>query len=112
MMRGSDVIICSFEHAGEILRVYNPYLSGRFTELHDDTPITDATMMNVYGLYQLEEFFRILQLDSDNMQLESDKVRLTFRKYWYSIFVFEYVRMLMDIYNIINSFSLGNYEFP
>ena len=37
--------------------------------------------MNVYGLYQLEEFFRILQLDSDNMQLESDKVRLTFRKY-------------------------------
>ena len=81
MMRGSDVIICSFEHAGEILRVYNPYLSGRFTELHDDTPITDATMMNVYGLYQLEEFFRILQLDSDNMQLESDKVRLTFRKY-------------------------------
>lgn len=81
MMRGDQVFVCSFEHAGETLKIYKPYISGRFTETHDDTPVTDASTLNVYGVYQLEEYFKILQLDANDMRLESGKVRLTFRKY-------------------------------
>jgi len=81
VMRGADELIFSFEHGDRVLKLYNPYLSGRFTETSDDTPITDATQLNVYGVYQLEEFFRILELNSSNMRLESANVRLTFRKY-------------------------------
>lgn len=81
MMRGSNPIVCRFEHTGDILRVYSPYLSGRFTEKHDDTPLEDTSELTVYGVYQLEEYFKILQLDANDMRLESANVRLTFRKY-------------------------------
>ena len=81
MMRGGQEIVCSFDHAGETLKIYSPYISGRFAEEHDDTPITDATILNIYGIYQLEEYFKILQLDANDMRLESANVRLTFRKY-------------------------------
>lgn len=81
MMRGEKELVFRFEHAGETLKVHKPYLSGRYTETADDTPITDASQLNVYGIYKLEEYFKILQLTSDDMQLESANVRLTFRKY-------------------------------
>jgi len=74
-------VFCRFEHAGETLKVYKPYLSGRFTNAQDDFPITDAAELNVFGVYRLEEYFKILQLDGDDMRLESTTVRLTFRKY-------------------------------
>ena len=81
MMRGADELVFSFERGDGVLKLYNPYLSGRFTETRDDTPITDATQLNVYGVYQLEEYFRILELNSSYMRLETANVRLTFRKY-------------------------------
>lgn len=82
MMRGAaDIYVWRFDHSGETLKLYSPYFSGRFTEIHDDTPVTDATELNVYGVYRLEEYFKILQLDSNHMRLESPNVRLTFRKY-------------------------------
>ena len=81
MMRGSEEFVWRFDHSGETLKLYTPYYSGRFKEVHDDTPVTDATPLNVYGVYRLEEYFKILQLESDNMRLESPNVRLTFRKY-------------------------------
>lgn len=81
MLRGGQEVVCRFDHAGETLKIYSPYISGRFAEEHDDMPITDATILNIYGIYQLEEYFKILQLDANDMQLESANVRLTFRKY-------------------------------
>lgn len=81
VMRGADEFIFSFEHADGLLKVYNPYFSGRFLEAKDDTPVTDAAVLNVYGVCQLEEYFRILQLDNSSMLLESANMRLSFRKY-------------------------------
>lgn len=81
MRDGATEVIYSFQMGGDILKVYNPYFSGRFTDVADDIAIIDASQLNVFGLYQLEEHFKILQLDRSTMILESSHVRLSFRKY-------------------------------
>lgn len=77
----SDVF-CSFCHDGATLELTNPHFFGRFVEgVNDDVRVEDAKYLHVYGLYRLEESYRVLQLDGETMRLQSDSVRLYFRKY-------------------------------
>lgn len=70
--------LCRFEHKDGHLRVYEPY-----DQKHDesDDPVTDATILNPFGLYTTSEDFQIEALTSSNLTIKSDKVRLKFRKY-------------------------------
>ena len=75
-------IVCRFKHEGRALRVTNPHFSGRFVEeVNDDPAVDNPEDLKIYGLYKLDESFKILELNSDNMILESDSVRLQFKKY-------------------------------
>ncbi|MBQ9204161.1 MAG: lipocalin-like domain-containing protein [Prevotella sp.] len=74
-------VYCRFRHAGSQLVISSPYASGRFVAQHDDIPLTDTTQLNVFGIYHIDEYFDILQLDGSNMRLQSSRMRLCFRKY-------------------------------
>ena len=75
-------IICRFEHDNQTLQVTDPHFSGRFVEdVNDDPIVTDPEDLKIYGLYKLAESFKVLELNCDDMILESDSVRLHFRKY-------------------------------
>lgn len=71
-------VLCRFEHKDGHLRIYEPR-----DQKHDesDVLITDATILNPFGLYTTSEDFQIEALTSSNLTIKSDKVRLKFRKY-------------------------------
>ena len=71
-------IILSFSHANQLLRVYSPYLVDRE---NGDVLIEDVRLLNPYGIHLQEETFMIKELNGDQMTLESDMLRLFFRKY-------------------------------
>lgn len=74
---GWDVIESFRLESGELI-LFSPYLSKRE---EGDVPVEDATLLNVYGVYQTEEHFKVLELNDEHMVLESAIVRLSFRKY-------------------------------
>ncbi len=71
-------VIGKFEKGGNSLRIYHMAI---FTHSKGDTPIEDASMLEVVGITQLDENFQILELNSNTLRLESAAKRLTFRKY-------------------------------
>lgn len=70
--------MCRFEHKGDSLRIYQP-LRAFFHE--SDIPFDDANELHPYGLYTLDEHFKVETLNSDRMILSSDSVRVVFRRY-------------------------------
>lgn len=79
--KGGTEYVASFTFAGDALKVYNPYLSGRFSEGNDDAPVVDATELNILGIYNLEESFKVVKLDGSDMCLQSEAMRIYFRRY-------------------------------
>ena len=75
------IILCRFELVDNVLRLYDPYYSLRHKEEEADVPVEDVADLIPYGISELEEYFKILELDGNTMRLESMDVRLTFRKY-------------------------------
>ena len=71
-------VIGKFERGDKTLRVYHLAL---FTHGKGDTPLEDVTMLKVFGFTTLDETFRIIELNDDALRVETDNVRLTFRKY-------------------------------
>lgn len=71
-------VIGKFERGDKTLRIYHLAL---FTHGKGDTPLEDASMLKVFGFTTLDETFRIIELNDDALRLETDKVRLSFRKY-------------------------------
>lgn len=71
-------IIMSFNHTDNQLKTFSPYLVYRE---EGDWPIDDTDYLKPYGINRLEESFRVLELTSSEMTLESDILRLHFRKY-------------------------------
>lgn len=71
-------IILSFSHTGQSLKVYSPYLVDRE---NGDIQIDDMNLLKPYGISMLEENFQIKELNGNKMTLESDELRLYFRKY-------------------------------
>ncbi len=72
-------LIVKFRHEGDSLIVWDFRIVDRDA---GDPLVTDVTMLYPYGIHSdTEEHFRILQLTSDRMLLESGDTRLEFRKY-------------------------------
>ena len=79
--RGGKEYVASFIYTGDALKVHNPYFSGRFSEGNDDAPVVDATELNILGIYNLEESFKVVKLDGSDMCLQSEAMRIYFRRY-------------------------------
>lgn len=75
--RPSDVI-ARFERSGDYLRIYS--LRYQHHDL-DDQLITDPTYLVKYGIFSLDETFKIEALTGNSMCLSSPHARLVFRKY-------------------------------
>lgn len=79
--KGGTEYVASFIYTGDALKVHNPYFSGRFSEGNDDTPVEDAAVLNIFGIYNLEESFKVVKLDGSDMCLQSEAMRIYFRRY-------------------------------
>lgn len=80
-MNGSPELIWRFNHKDDVLVLSDPYLSARFGEQGTDVKLEDVSVVEPYGLSALEEYLKVIKLDSDDMILESSTSRLVFRKY-------------------------------
>lgn len=67
-----------FEHQGDELRLSNPYLLDR---ANGDKPLTDANLLQPYGIGGMEERFTVERLDGKQMRLRSDRLLLYFNRY-------------------------------
>lgn len=65
-----------FSHLNDSIVMYD-WCKGN---LNNDK-ITDPTILNKYGLYELRDSFRVEVLTHDKMQLRSRKATLSFRKF-------------------------------
>lgn len=67
-----------FELSGDRLRLYDPVADER---AFSDSIITDVSTIWYYGISHLDETLKVLQLNSSRMTLESERLRMYFRKY-------------------------------
>lgn len=70
--------ICKFKHMGDSLIINNPYYYWRDSS---DIKLKDPERIRKFGVNNLEEKFKIVNLNSSKMVLESQLLRLYFRKY-------------------------------
>lgn len=77
----TEGIIWRFDLTDNVLHIYEPYYSRRFAEEGTDVPVENVEDLTLFGISDLEEYFKVLELDGNTMRLESASVRLTFRKY-------------------------------
>lgn len=71
-------VLFRFEQKGDSLILYDPYVSNRE---ESDYKITDPVDLYEFGIYHLREAFFIGRLNSNYMDLQSDRFRFHFRKY-------------------------------
>jgi len=67
-----------FKHKNDTLLLYNPYIIDR---QNGDVAVEDSNLLKPYGIHELEPQFQILELNDSKMILQSDSLRLYFRKY-------------------------------
>lgn len=75
---GYSDLYFSFEHRGDSLFLYSPYLSDRDA---DDIKITDVNIVRPYGVNGLKEGFEIESLSNNKLILRSKTLRLLFKKH-------------------------------
>lgn len=75
---GPTNLFFRFEHHGDSLIIYNPVADQRNVQ---DSIITDVRTIEYYGLYNLREKLLVLQLTSNKMTLQNERLRMHFRKY-------------------------------
>ena len=80
-MDNSSELIWRFNLKDDVLVLSDPYLSARFGEQGTDVKLEDVSVVEPYGLSALEEYLKVITLNSDDMILESSTSRLVFRKY-------------------------------
>ena len=80
-MDNSSELIWRFNLKDDVLTLSDPYISARYSELQTDVKLEDASVVVPYGFSALEEYLKVIKLDSDDMILESSTSRLVFRKY-------------------------------
>ncbi len=78
MTYGYGEFVYQFYNTGTELVVYEPHVSNRED---GDPAVASVDMLRHVGINSLEEHFSIVKLKSDKMVLESDLLRLNFRKY-------------------------------
>ncbi|MBQ2950079.1 MAG: lipocalin-like domain-containing protein [Prevotella sp.] len=74
----SGEILYDFENTDDNLILSNPYILYRDSS---DIKVTDVNLLKKYGVNSLLETFTIEHLNSNKMVLQSNLVRLNFRKY-------------------------------
>lgn len=67
-----------FTNTGDSLLLSNPYRDLRDSS---DIKVTDAEFLRPYGVNSLNEHFAILTLEGGRMTLQSERLRLYFKKY-------------------------------
>ena len=81
-VRGMDLVHLNvffrFDHSGSTLTLRDPVVDNR---LISDSLVNDVNTINYYGLSHLTETLKVLRLDSKKMTLESERLRMYFRKY-------------------------------
>ena len=80
-MDNSSELIWRFNLKDDVLTLSDPYISARYSELQTDVKLEDVSVVEPYGFSALEEYLKVIKLDSDDMILESSTLRLVFRKY-------------------------------
>lgn len=70
-------LLTRFEHSGQTLRVYDPYIYDRE---NGDKPLDDVTLLSPYGISALDETYTIESLSGSKMILVSGTLRLYFKK--------------------------------
>lgn len=72
------MVYCRFENTGNTLRIYDFRLG-----IHDvsDLPIEDPEVLNPFGIFSLDEHFKVEVMTGSDMVLRSDRALLKFRKY-------------------------------
>lgn len=65
-----------FSHRNDSIVMYDWYDGSAV-----NNKITDATILNKFGLYELRDSFKVEVLTSEKMQLRSRKTTLSFRKF-------------------------------
>lgn len=73
-----EEVLFSFDHRGDSLHLFHPYFYHR--EI-DDVPVLHAEDLHYVGIRKLNEGYKVLELSGSTMRLQSDQVRLTFKKY-------------------------------
>lgn len=75
---GGNDLYCRFVHEGNTLRIYDFRI-----RIHDvsDLPVEDVSMLSEYGIFSLDETFKIETLSESYMVLRSSRSLLKFRKY-------------------------------
>lgn len=74
----SGEILYDFENTDDNLILSNPYILYRDSS---DIKVTDVNLLKKYGVNSLLESFTIQHLNSNKMALQSNMLRLNFRKY-------------------------------
>lgn len=72
-----------FRQTADSLVIYDPYANHWHQDQEDggDIPITDATLLNPYGINALEVHYQKESLSGSKMVLKDDVVRLYFTKF-------------------------------
>lgn len=75
---GGKDLYCRFNNDGNTLRLYDFRIKN-----HDvsDLPVEEVSMLYEYGIFSLDEKFKIETLTNDRMELSSEHSILKFRKY-------------------------------
>ncbi len=73
-----DDVIFRFSLSGDSLKLHSPFFSYRDL---GDVKVEDVSLLYPFGIMRLEECFLVQHLSSSYMQLQSDSLRLYFRKY-------------------------------
>ena len=71
-------IIFQFRHGANTITLFNPIANNRIIS---DSIVTNSATLYKYGLSHLTETLQVLHLSSSNMTLQSERLRMFFRKY-------------------------------
>ncbi len=78
-LRGRHVnVFFRFDHRGNQLTLFDPVADDRDIS---DSIVTDVSTIWFYGLSHLRETLQVPQLNNGRMTLESERLRMYFRKY-------------------------------
>ncbi len=70
--------ICNFRLIGDSLYINNPYILWRDSS---DIKLNDPSVLKRFGINNLEEKFKIINMNAKRIVLESQIIRLHLRKY-------------------------------
>ncbi len=75
---GCGVFLLRFSHKDGKLLLSEPYIYDRE---NGDKPMEEATLLQPFGIYNVNETFEVVSLSHSRMTLQSSTVKLEFRKF-------------------------------